>query len=196
MKPSHKTVALWLVLILLFATLFKVFDPANEPTEMIGESEFVQYVQEGKVAEVTFRSENSVTGKFKEPLLNDSVEFQTIGSSDDGKIKEILRENKVKYTNAPAPKTPIWQQILISWFPVLFLVLIFFLFMRQIQMGGGKAMSFGKIKARLHSDSDKKTTFKDVAGVDEAKEELEEIIEFLKDPKRFTRLGGRIPKEL
>src|SRR5690606_8986488 len=87
-----------------------------------------------------------------------------------------------------------WQQILISWFPMLLILLFFFLFMRQLQAGGGKAMSFGKSKARLLSENNNRVTFKDVAGVEEAKEDLEEIIAFVKDPKKFTRLGVRIPK--
>src|SRR5690606_13019881 len=99
---------------------------------------------------------------------------------------------EIKYEK---PKeTPIWQQMLISWMPMLLLFGFFFFFMRQIQIGGGKALSFGKSKARLLSENQRKVTFTDVAGVEEAKEELEEIIDFLKDPKKFTKLGGRIPK--
>src|SRR5690606_12093649 len=90
--------------------------------------------------------------------------------------------------------TPFWQQILISSFPMLLLLFIFLFLMRQIQIGGGKAMSFGKSRARLLTESHRKYTFKDIAGIEEAKEDLEEIIAFLKDPKKFTRLGGRIPK--
>ena len=91
-------------------------------------------------------------------------------------------------------ETPVWQQVLVSWMPMLLLLGFFFFFMRQIQIGGGKALSFGKSRARLMSESQKRITFEDVAGVEEAKEEVEEIIDFLKDPKKFTKLGGRIPK--
>ena len=94
----------------------------------------------------------------------------------------------------PKSEGGFWQSVLITWLPMLFLVAIFFFFMRQLQSGGGKAMSFGKSKAKLLNENQNKVTFKDVAGVDEAKDEVEEIIAFLKDPKKFTRLGGRIPK--
>src|SRR5690606_31329250 len=118
--------------------------------------------------------------------------FETVG--DTSKAYDLLQKHDIVPNYERAERTPIWQQVLISWFPMLLLFLFFFLFMRQIQIGGGKAMSFGKSKARLLTESSNRVTFKDVAGVEEAKEELEEIIEFLKDPKKFTRLGGRIPK--
>lgn len=195
MKPSHKTIALWLVLILLFAALFKVFDPGNRQRKEIGFSQFVQLVKDGKVEEITFKSDNMIVGSFKEPGPEGKKRyFETIGDTSNAKIFEILQENGIIPNYERAEKTPIWQQVLISWFPMLLLFLFFFLFMRQIQIGGGKAMSFGKSKARLLTESTNRITFKDVAGVEEAKFELEEIIEFLKDPKKFSRLGGRIPK--
>ena len=196
MKPSHKTVALWLVLILLFASLFKVFDPGNRHKREVKFSEFVTAVKEGKVAEVTFKSDNLIVGTYKEAPAgaNGQKYFETVGDTENAKVFEILEKNNIIPNYERAEKTPIWQQVLISWFPMLLLFLFFFLFMRQIQVGGGKAMSFGKSKARLLNESTNKVTFKDVAGCDESKYELEEIIAFLKDPKKFTRLGGRIPK--
>jgi cell division protease FtsH len=100
----------------------------------------------------------------------------------------------IQFTAKPKEDSSVWPQVLVWWLPMLLLVGIFFLFMRQLQSGGGKAMSFGKSKAKLLSDHQNRVTFKDVAGVEEAKDEVEEIIAFLKDPKKFTRLGGRIPK--
>jgi len=194
MKPSHKTAALWLVLILLFASLFKIFDPGNKNRREIKFSEFVQSVKEGKVAEVTFKADNLIVGTFKEPASNGQKYFETVGDTENAKVFEILEKNSIIPNYERAEKTPIWQQVLISWFPMLLLFVFFFLFMRQIQVGGGKAMSFGKSKARLLTESNNRVTFKDVAGAEEAKQELEEIIDFLKDPKKFTRLGGRIPK--
>ncbi|MDR3607010.1 MAG: ATP-dependent zinc metalloprotease FtsH [Oligoflexia bacterium] len=194
MKPSHKTVALWLVLILLFASLFKIFDPGNKHRREIKFSEFIQDVKDGHVAEVTFKSDDLIVGTFKDPGPDGRKYFETVGDTQNGKIFEILEKNNIIPNYERSEKTPIWQQVLISWFPMLLLFVFFFLFMRQIQVGGGKAMSFGKSKARLLTESNNRITFKDVAGADEAKQELEEIIAFLKDPKKFTRLGGRIPK--
>jgi cell division protease FtsH len=193
MKPSYKTAALWLVLILLFASLFKLFDPVNRHHQLKF-SEFIQDVKEGKVADVTFKSDDLIVGTFKDALPDGRKAFETVGDTQNGKIFEILENNNIIPNYERAEKTPIWQQVLISWFPMLLLFVFFFLFMRQIQVGGGKAMSFGKSKARLLTESNNRVTFKDVAGSDEAKQELEEIIAFLKDPKKFTRLGGRIPK--
>ncbi len=194
MKPSHKTVALWLVLILLFASLFKVFDPGNHHRRDIRFSEFVQAVKDGKVADVTFKADNLIVGNFKDAGSDGKKTFETIGDTENAKVFEILEKNNLIPNYERAEKTPVWQQVLISWFPMLLLFVFFFLFMRQIQVGGGKAMSFGKSKARLLTESNNKVTFKEVAGADEAKQEVQEIIEFLKDPKKFTKLGGRIPK--
>ncbi|MGZ3696535.1 MAG: ATP-dependent zinc metalloprotease FtsH [Bdellovibrionota bacterium] len=194
MKPSHKTVALWLVLILLFASLFKIFDPGNKHRREIKFSEFIGYVKEGKVNDVTFRADNQIVGAFKDATPDGRKYFETVGPTESDKIIDILDKNGIIPNYEKAEKTPIWQQVLISWFPMLLLFVFFFLFMRQIQVGGGKAMSFGKSKARLLTESNNRVTFKDVAGAEEAKQELEEIIAFLKDPKKFTRLGGRIPK--
>lgn len=195
MKPTHKTIALWLVLILLFAGLFKVFDPGNRNRRDIKFNQFIQYVKEGKIEEVTFKqADNLIVGTFKEPGPEGKRQFETVGPTENPEIFKMLSENNIIPNYERTEKTPIWQQVLISWFPMLLLFLFFFLFMRQIQVGGGKAMSFGKSKARLLTESNNRVTFKDVAGVEEAKQELEEIIAFLRDPKKFTRLGGRIPK--
>jgi len=194
MKSTHKTVALWLALLLLFASLFNVFDPGNRHRKELKFSEFVQSVKEGKVADVTFKSDNVIVGTFKEPGADGRKQFETNGDTSSDKIFGILESNNIIPNYEKSERTPVWQQALISWFPLLLLVLFFVLFMRQLQSGGGKAMSFGKSKARMLTEANNRVTFKDVAGCDEAKAELEEIIAFLKDPKKFTRLGGRIPK--
>lgn len=194
MKPSQKTVALWLVLILLFASLFKVFDPGNRTRREIKFSEFITYVNEQKVAEVTFKTDNLIVGTLKEPGSDGKKNFETVGPTESAPVFELLQKNNLIPNYERAEKTPVWQQVLISWFPMLLLFVFFFLFMRQLQSGGGRAMSFGKSKARLLNEATNKITFKDVAGCEEAKEELKEIVDFLKDPKKFTRLGGRIPK--
>jgi len=195
MKTSHKTIALWLVLILLFAGLFRFFDPGNRHRREIKFNQFVQLIKDNKVEEVTFKADNIIVGTLKKTAPDDHGNFfETVGDTANPEIFKILSENNIIPNYERAEKTPIWQQVLISWFPMLLLFLFFFLFMRQIQVGGGKAMSFGKSKARLLTENQNKVTFKDVAGIEEAKEEVEEIINFLKDPKKFTRLGGRIPK--
>ena len=194
MKPSQKTVALWFVLILLFASLFKVFDPGNHTRREIKFSEFITYVNEQKIAEVTFKTDNLIVGTLKDAGPDGRKFFETVGPTDSTPVYEQLQKQGLTPNYERAEKTPIWQQVLISWFPMVLLFIFFFLFMRQLQSGGGRAMSFGKSKARLLNESNNKVTFKDVAGVEEAKQELLEIIEFLRDPKKFTRLGGRIPK--
>lgn len=189
MKPSQKTVALWIVLILLVASLFKLVDNGGRQSRNIKFSEFVQYVKDGKVSGVTFKADNQIVGSFKDAGPDGRKYFETTGDTSNSKVFEILEKNNLIPDYDRAERTPLWQQVLISWAPMILLVVLAFFFMRQIQVGGGKAMSFGKSKARLLSESNNRITFKDVAGAEEAKQEVEEIIAFLKDPKKFTKLG-------
>jgi cell division protease FtsH len=145
-------------------------------------------LDKGEIIEVTIQGDN-LTGK----LTNGNV-FKTFAPKDD-KLVAQFREKGVKITAKPVEESP-WLTVLISWAPMILLIGIWIFFMRQMQAGGGKAMAFGKSKARLITDKSKKVTFADVAGIDEAKAELEEVIDFLRDPKKYTRLGGRIPKGL
>ncbi len=193
MKGFGRTAALWLSVFLIFAILIKAVDQNQRAKKDLKFSQFIELVQAGKVAEVTYKNEGMITGTLKEPI-DGRLTFETIGDTENAKFTEILLQNKIVPNYERAEKTPFWQQLLVSWFPMILLFVIFFLFMRQLQAGGGKAMSFGKSRARLQTDANKKFTFKDVAGADEAKADLEEIVAFLKDPKKFTKLGGRIPK--
>ena len=193
MKNFGKTAALWISVFLIFAILLKTVDQNKKDKKELKFSQFISLVKEGKVTEVTFKSEGVITGSLKEPV-DGRVAFETVGDTENAKVFEILQNNNITPNYERAEKTPFWQQILVSWFPMLLLFFVFFIFMRQLQAGGGKAMSFGKSKARMMTEANKKTTFKDVAGCDEAKQDLVEIVQFLKDPKKFTRLGGRIPK--
>jgi cell division protease FtsH len=193
MRQFQKTMALWVLIILVALSLFRVVDQKKPDSAVLKTSEFENAISAGNVAEVTIGSDNKVLGKFK-TAVDGKVDFSAVVNSTSDDLPKMLREQKVPFEFKQVEKVSFWQQALLSWLPIIFLVGIFFLFMRQIQVGGGKAMSFGKSKARLMNESNNRVTFKDVAGVDEAKDELEEIINFLKDPKKFTRLGGRIPK--
>jgi len=139
------------------------------------------------VQEVTIQ-DNQAQGKLK-----DQTGFKTTLPAQYADLIKVLRENQVNIVVKDTSRSN-WLAILLNWFPILLLIFFWFMFMRQMQTGGNKAMSFGKSRAKLFSPLQKKITFKDVAGVDEAKVELQEIIEFLKDPRKFQRLGGRIPK--
>ncbi len=193
MKQSHKTLALWLVLLLMFAVIYQVFHQEGPGDNTIRYSDFIAEVKAGKIATVTVNKDDRIDGTYKVPI-NDKKEFTTTGNASDSNLPILLEKHQISWEFKKAKKTPFWQQALLSWFPILLLVFLFIFFMRQLQLGGGKAMSFGKSRARLLNENSKKITFKDVAGIKEAKEELMEIIEFLKDRKKFTRLGGRIPK--
>ncbi len=187
MNPFYKNLALWLVISLMVILLFNMFHQPQRTSLETTYSQFLTSVQKGEVTQVTIQGDH-VFGTF-----NDGKLFKTYVPRDSDMIR-ILREHGVNIQAKPEEETPWWQGLLVSWLPMLLLIGVWIFFMRQMQMGGGKAMSFGKSRARLLNESSKKVLFNDVAGVDEAKEELQEIVEFLKDPKKFTRLGGRIPK--
>jgi cell division protease FtsH len=174
------------VITLMMIMLYKMFSAQNMAETAPGYSEFLAMVDESQIEEVIIQGQElTVTPNTGKP-------FKIYAPNDTDLIK-TLRDKGVLIKAKPPADSP-WYNILISWFPMLILIGVWIFFMRQMQTGGGKAMSFGKSRARLLSDTQEKVTFKDVAGIDEAKEELSEIVEFLRDPKRFTRLGGRIPK--
>jgi cell division protease FtsH len=187
MNPFYKNMALWLVIALVMVLLFNLFNQPKAAREKILFSEFRLAVERGDVREVTIQG-NNIYGKF-----NDGKEFKTYSLDDPDLVKDLMGK-RVTIDARPDEQSSWWMQLIISWFPMLLLIGVWIFFMRQVQIGGGKAMSFGKSRARLLTEQQQKVTFADVAGIDEAKDELEEIIDFLKDPKRFTILGGRIPK--
>jgi len=189
LKQSYKTALLWVFLIVMFIALWKVFDQKQTQLQTFKWSHFMELVEKKQVKEVTVK-ELDYTGH-----LRDGTAFTTTGPLDaSASISEVLRKNEVTVLYEKPDQGSLWVQVALQWLPLVFIFLLFFFFMRQLQSGGGKAMSFGKSRAKLMTEHHNKITFADVAGIDESKDELEEIISFLKDPKKFTRLGGRIPK--
>ncbi len=172
---------------LVFVFLFQLFNQPQIKKEEIVYSDFIAYLDKGQVTDVTIQGEN-IEGR-----LSDGKVFKLYAPKDPDLVS-LLQKRGVRIAAKPAEGSTWYMTIIISWLPILLLVGVWIFFMRQMQAGGGKAMSFGKSRAKLMTDKSKKTTFDDVAGIDEAKEELEEVVEFLRDPKKFTRLGGRIPK--
>jgi cell division protease FtsH len=187
LNPFQKNVALWLVITLMMIFLYVQFNQQIPGETNISYSEFLAMVDSERVAEVVIQGQELFVTDTNRNRLK-------VYAPQDNDLIKILRGKGIAINAKPQDESPLYLSILVSWGPMILLIAIWIYFMRQMQAGGGKAMSFGKSRARLQSDQSKKVTFEDVAGIDEAKEELGEIIEFLKEPKKFTRLGGRIPK--
>jgi cell division protease FtsH len=185
-NATFKTVMLWmsLLVVVFLAWHFAQFQKKETPVKF---SEFMAQVEAGQVADVT------ITGNEIKGHTGNQEAFRTFAPAGYDKLVDTLLAKQVTVNYQP-DQTPTWANMLISWAPFLLLIGFWIFFMRQMQSGGNKALSFGKSKAKLLASQQKKVTFKDVAGVDEAKEELQEIIEFLREPQKFQKLGGRIPK--
>ncbi len=194
MKQSHKALLMWVLLILMFVAIWNFFSDVPR-SQQVPFSDFVSDIRNDRVASVKIK-DKEFRYQLKEAAGSQRPEERvTVGINSDEINKEIFaKERGVKVTVEKEDSSPFWASGLITLLPMVFLLVMFYLFMRQMQAGGGKAMSFGKSRARLLSDSSNKITFADVAGIEEAKDDCEEIIAFLKDPKKFQRLGGRIPK--
>lgn len=187
MNPFYKNLALWLVITLMMIMLYNLFNQQQMSETSISYTEFLAMVDDERVAEVTMQGQELFVTDINRSRFK-------VFSPQDPELIKILRQKGVTIQAKPPAESPWYMSVLVSWFPMLVLIGVWIFFMRQMQSGGGKALSFGKSRARLMSDSMAKVTFEDVAGIDEAKEELGEIVEFLREPKKFTRLGGRIPK--
>ena len=185
-SPFYKNLALWMVIGLIVLVLFNVVQASQPSSGKMVFSDFLKRVESGEVKEVLIRGK-AVTGK-----LADGSTFRTF-TADYPDLVKLLRDKGVKIAVEPEDSNP-WYAYVLQWVPMLLFIGVWIFFMRQMQGGGAKALSFGKARARLISEKQNKVTFQDVAGVEEAKEELREIIEFLKDPPKFQKLGGKIPK--
>lgn len=192
MRKQQKTLILWIVVILIMAFVMKVLEQKNIQAKNINFSQFITAVESGNVKEVTFQGDNTIQGRFKDGYENGSY-FELTGNTGDETFR-ILKQAGIIPNYKREEKQGFLAAMLINWLPMILLFLFFFFFLRQLQAGGGKAMSFGKARAKMLTENDKRITFVDVAGVEEAKEELVEIVDFLKEPKKYTTLGGKIPK--
>lgn len=188
MNTFYKNLSLWLVIGLVMVFLFNLFNKPQKSVKDITYSDFLSHLEKGEVTRVQMEQDR-MNGVF-----TDQTVFQTAVPSQDDDLIRLLKEKGVIIQVKPAETLPWYLSILISWFPMLLLVGVWIFFMRQMQAGGGRAMSFGRSRAKLLTSQNVKVTFDDVAGIQEAKEELTEIVSFLKDPMKYTRLGGRIPK--
>ncbi len=194
MNPNMQRLAIWAIALVLLAALANLFNnnsstPRRGANE-ISYSKFLADVEEGKVAKVTL-SGKRLTGE----LRDGSSTFQTYAPPEDPTLVERLQKKGVDFNARPSDEdVPSVMNLLLSWFPMLLLIGVWIFFMRQMQSGSGRAMGFGKSRAKLLTERHGRVTFEDVAGVDEAKSDLTEIVEFLRDPQKFQRLGGRIPR--
>jgi cell division protease FtsH len=193
LNSTLKSLLFWMVLIVVGVLIWNFSTSFQRNPDAMPFSTFLQKVEKNEVAAVTITG-NEITGSLTTSPSNDNLgKFRTYAPSQFEGLGNKLAEKGVQITAKPETTSP-WATLLYSWAPILLMIGFWLFIMRQMQSGGNKALSFGKSRAKLSSSSQKKVTFKDVAGVDEAKEELQEIIEFLKEPQRFQKLGGRIPK--
>jgi cell division protease FtsH len=197
-RQGHKTFLVWVMLIFAFLVVWQIFSQRTPETPM----SFYTFLQKVEKTPEEFKTSVPIEIRTNGDYAEFRGQLKSAGAGElfrstgliDTQIIDKLAKAQIPFQIARESEGGFWQQLLATWLPMVVLIVLFLVFMRQIQVGGGKAMSFGKSKAKLLSESQRRITFTDVAGIEEAKDEVEEIIAFLKDPKKFTRLGGRIPK--
>ncbi|SDU46938.1 ATP-dependent zinc metalloprotease FtsH [Desulfobacula phenolica] len=189
MNQFYKNISLWLVIVLMMVMLYNIFNQQQTGQVEVGYSEFLAMVEDGRVQSVVIQGRDLY-------LTDGSGARYKSFAPDDGELISFLRSKGVAIKAKPPAENSWFMSIIVSWLPMIVLIGVWIFFMRQMQggAGGGKAMSFGKSRARLIDDKGEKVTFANVQGIDEAKEELTEVVDFLKNPSKYTRLGGRIPK--
>jgi cell division protease FtsH len=191
MNANFRNLAIWVVIGLLLVALFNLFQGPGQSRRgnEISYSDFLAGVESGSVSEVTI-AKHRISGIFRDK----SSAFSTVAPEDPGLVERLSKKGVKITARPPEDEVPSILGVLVNWFPMLLLIGVWIFFMRQMQSGGGRAMGFGKSKAKLLTERQGRVTFEDVAGVDEAKSDLQEIVEFLRDPQKFQRLGGRIPR--
>ncbi len=189
MNQFYKNISLWLVIVLMMVMLYNIFNQQQAGQSDIGYSEFLSLVEDGRIQSVVLQGQDLY-------ITDSSGQRFKSFAPDDGELIQVLRANGVSIKAKPPAESSWFMSIVVSWLPMIVLIGVWIFFMRQMQGGGGggKALSFGKSRARLMDDKGEKVTFANVQGIDEAKEELTEVVDFLKNPNKYTRLGGRIPK--
>ena len=188
MNNTIKQIAIWVIIAIILMSVFNQFTSKNGTDNQIVYSQFINEVQQGRVAKVT------IEGRVLRGETSDGKKFNSYAPYDPGMMGDLLKNN-VKVEARPEQEQSLLMSLLINWGPMLLLIGVWVFFMRQMQGGGkGGAFSFGKSKARQLDEASNQTTFADVAGCDEAKEEVSELVEFLRDPGKFQKLGGRIPR--
>ncbi|MBW2715596.1 MAG: ATP-dependent metallopeptidase FtsH/Yme1/Tma family protein, partial [Deltaproteobacteria bacterium] len=188
-QQFYKNMALWVVILVMILLLVTMLRQTQTEEPPLPYSEFLAKIETGEIESVEIEEGGNITGSF-----TNGGDFKTFAPVVDGELLTRLHAQTIQIEARPKEEGSFWRQILIMWFPLVLFIGLWLFFIRQMQSGGGKAMSFGKSKARLLTENQNRVTFEDVAGIDESKTELQEIISFLKEPKKFTRLGGRIPK--
>jgi len=189
LNQFYKNISLWLVIVLMMVMLYNIFNQQQDGQSDIGYSEFLSLVEDGRIQSVVIQGRDLIITDTSGARLNSYA-------PDDAQLIDTLRQSGVAIKAKPPAESSWFMSIIVSWLPMIVLIGVWIFFMRQMQGGGGggKALSFGKSRARLMDDKGEKVTFANVQGIDEAKEELSEVVDFLKNPNKYTRLGGRIPK--